>query len=458
MRRTPIRFLLGFLLVVLVAEVGARVLMETSTSSLRWYDDTAALKIEALDERGQLDVVFAGTSMAWQAFVPRVHLDATGEAGYNVGLAGGTPEVMDRWLTEEVEPRAHPSTVVWGMSSFDFAPNYGADNAEAYDSAAATSEGLLNGMDRSVSGVSTLIAERSLLRDPRKLWGSGRDERDVERALAERDLGPDGERLDFRPDIGAERRRVMQARLADFEIDDEDVATIEQTIGKLAEKGVEVILVELPVPARFIELHPNGVDDHALVGAALSSIAERTGSRFLRLAEGYSNDYFTDFTHLDPEGVAKFMDEFEAAYLSDRDDAGTVAEILVDDVDSTSEDCETETIVDEYGFEIEVCIEKPSSDRGDPAASTTGALLVPSNNDLGFGVYEAILDAALRPCSSKGSNGGGLSALPVDEQATVDHLLQIRDGIAAACEALAPFGDRAAALGDLARFVLERKR
>jgi hypothetical protein len=445
MRRSIVRFSIGFLLIVLIAEIGARVLMESSTPALRWYDDTAALKIDALDERAESDVVFAGTSMAWQAFVPQIHADATGDVGYNAGLAGGTPEVMDRWLTEEVASRSKPRTVVWGVSSFDLAPNYGEENAEAYDSAAETSQGVLNEIDRALSGVSTLIKERSVLRDPNEIWGEGREKRDADLATAEKYLGVDGERLDFREDTGRELRRVTQARLAGFSPDPQDVATIEETVAELQGDGVEVVFVELPVPPRFVELHPEGESDHAEVGATFSQIAERTGSRFLRLSEGYDDDDFVDFTHLDQPGIERFMGEFEEAYSSDRDDAGQVfADSSAVDVEATPEACETETILDEYGFEIEVCVEEPGD--SEEAASLQGNGLATDDTQL---MYARIVESVLRPCESPGWYEGLAAELDADEQATLAHLAELLAEIESRCDMPLGVTDLAELLTDL---------
>ena len=269
-RRTVLPILVGVLAVVVLAEVGARLVMTQTTDAIRWYDATAQLKVEQMGVRGEVDVVFAGTSMAQQAFVPSVFTEATGQTAWNAGLAGGTPEVMSPWLLEEVVPRLQPSTVVWGLSSFDLAPAYGPAQAEVYDEALETRDGWLAAADRAVSSGSVLVRNRAVLRSLDALAGAAAHERGVAHAEAERITGSDGERTEQAADVGEQRGRIVAARLADFTPHQADLDLIATTVRSLEADGIDVILVQLPVPDRFRDAHPNGNADHALVGPALA--------------------------------------------------------------------------------------------------------------------------------------------------------------------------------------------
>ena len=181
--RRPLGILAGIVLVVVLAELAARVVLTSTPEAIRWYDEAAQLKIEQMDEVERTDVVFAGTSMAWQAFVPSVYDEATGTTSYNAGLNGGTPDVMERWLLEEVVHRLHPTTVVWGLSSLDLAPNYGDRQREVYDNALATRTGLHADAEQAAAGWSDLIANRTALRSCIKVAGAGSDARQERLAL-----------------------------------------------------------------------------------------------------------------------------------------------------------------------------------------------------------------------------------------------------------------------------------
>ncbi len=245
----------GVLLVVVLAEIAARVVMAQTTDAIRWYDAVAQHKIEQIESRTSVDVVFAGTSMAQQAFIPSVFTDATDQTAWNAGLAGGTPEVMMPWLLDEVVPRLQPTTVIWGLSSFDLAPAYGAAQAAVYNDALATRDGWLAEMDRAVSNRSVLVRNRPVLRSLDAIAGAAAHDRGVAHENAERITGADGERTEDTIDLSNQRRRIIEARLANFVPDVDDLAvvvtdahpvagsvTASPTDGKEAEEGENDLL------------------------------------------------------------------------------------------------------------------------------------------------------------------------------------------------------------------------
>lgn len=354
---------LGVALVIVLAEFGARLVMSQTTEAIRWYDAVAQRKVEQMDSRGSVDVVFAGTSMAQQAFVPSVIAGATEQTAWNAGLAGGTPEVMSPWLLEEVVPRLRPTTVVWGLSSFDLAPAYGPAQAEVYDNALATRDGWLADVERAVATRSVLVRNRPVLRSLDALAGDAADDRGEAHDEAARLTGPDGERTDDTVDRSDQRRRIVQARLAGFEPNPDDIDLIARTAGELRRQGIDVVLVELPVPDRFREAHPRGDADHALVGPALASIAEELDLRFLRLTDASTSEEFIDFTHLRPDAAADFSLRVANALSSGRDDTtATMTAAPSPDSPATvpaadplaGATCEPEIVRDEYGFEIDL--------------------------------------------------------------------------------------------------------
>jgi len=353
----------GMLGVFVVAELTSRVVVSESSPAIRWYDASAQLKVEQMDDVADVDVVFAGTSMAWQAFVPAIFDDDTGLESYNAGLNGGTPEVMERWLVEEVVPRTQPTAVVWGLSSYDLAPAYGSQQRNAYDDAPETRTGALAAIDNRASDWSVLIRNRAVLRSVGDVTGREAEDRRREFDQADRTLGDDGERLDFDVDISSDRRDITRTRLTGFTPDPDDLLRISNTIRSLQRDGIEVILVQLPVPERFIDAHPNGASDYQTVAPALEALATMMQTRLLRLDDGFTDDDFVDFTHLTKPATSEFTEGFAAAYRVGRDDRGSDGEALpVDPPNETpGDDCATEIVVDEYGFKVEVqrCGDEP---------------------------------------------------------------------------------------------------
>ncbi len=356
--RRPLGLLAGTILVFLIAELAARVVLTSAPVAIRWYDEAAQLKLEQMDELDRIGVVFAGTSMAWQAFVPSVYDEATGTTSYNAGLNGGTPEVMERWLLEEVVQRLHPTTVVWGLSSLDLAPNYGDQQRGVYDNALATRTGLLADVEQAAAGWSDLIANRTVLRSANQVAGAGSDAREAALALADEQLGDDGERLDFEIDRSDGQGQIMQARLRDFSPSDEDLDTISRVVEDLRDRGIEVILVQLPVPSTFIAAHPNGRADYDRTTVAIDTLATVLDTRFLRLTGGVTDTDFVDFAHVDAPAATAFTTRAAEAIRSQRDDRGQAqnqpAPTTTNEPQPPPTDCISETIIDDYGLEIEI--------------------------------------------------------------------------------------------------------
>ncbi len=435
-RAVALQVLIGILAVVVLAEVAARLVMSQTTEAIRWYDATAQLKVEQMENLGEVDVVFAGTSMAQQAFVPAAFADEAGLTAWNAGLAGGTPEVMSPWLLEEVVPRLQPSTVVWGLSSFDVAPAYGPAQAAVYDEALETRDGWLAEVDRAVSAGSTLVRNRAVLRSLDALAGAAAHERGVAHAEAERITGADGERTEQTTGITEQRGQIVAARLAAFAPDPDDLALITQTVRSLEANGIEVILVQLPVPDRFRDAHPQGNADHALVGPALAELAAELDVRFLQMLDEAESDDFVDFTHLNAATAESFSRSFAAAYASDRDDTISTIErsallgidgaaAAVEPEDGSTEDvvpCEPEIVRDDYGFEVDIA---------------NCGVVVPDLAELASVSSRDVLANAFvfaPPCEARGDATRISEEIDAAQRSRLVRALELRADAAAACD------------------------
>lgn len=295
----------AFVALLLLGELATRVwVQQTDQQQILWYDASAQLRADYLDQAEvDPDVLFAGTSMAWQGFVPSVFAaeDPAGRSSYNVGLPGGVPQVTERWLTDYVLEAADPELVVWGLASLDFSSSYGATNFESWTSAREPGTGWLDGVDAWASERSALLQWRRVLRDP-AAWSG--DERATDLSEAAETLGPDGERLDFTVDLGAERAAVQRSRLSDAGPDAQDVAAVIRGIEAARRSGAEVVLVQMPMPGRFVDLHPAGAADVARVRQLVTLIGTEMNVPVIDLSDGFDDSQFVDFTHLDAAGAA----------------------------------------------------------------------------------------------------------------------------------------------------------
>lgn len=300
------------------AEGAARVVEHrTETPQVMWYDEATQLKVEQMHRLGSASTVVAGTSMAWQGLVPDVLAtvpEAAGSSGvYNAGLAGGVPVVMEPWLTGQVVDVLRPQLVVWGLSSLDFSDVYGDAGLAIYQQAPATRPGILADADRRLSDISALVRQRPALRNPSLLVGEERVEAIDRWERAKEILGPDGERLDFADAVNEDRALEVRTRISPYEPDREDVAAVVRTVEALRSGGVEVVLVELPVPPRFRALYDAGSQEHTRVTDLLRVLARELDVPLVSVTGTYDDADFVDFTHLDREGAARFSNEVAGA-------------------------------------------------------------------------------------------------------------------------------------------------
>ena len=310
--RPAVRFLLGVVAVVVAAELTARgAIALADPVVLRYHDHTAALTLAQLDARSTdtrigTEVVIVGTSMAKQDLDPTVIGEITGRSTYNAALEGGVPTVMGPWLLGPVLDRVDPSTVVWGLSALDLSATYGAGVERAYREAPATRDGLLADVERSTARFSTLVAARPVLRDPSLLAGEGREAARADLAAAAARLAADGQRRDFGRAVGVDRQREVAGRITPFAVDRADLIAVITTVSELRDRGIDVVLVELPVPQRFVELYPEGPSQHRLVSDTIAALGAELGVPVVTPSTAADQLGFVDFTHLDDASATAF--------------------------------------------------------------------------------------------------------------------------------------------------------
>ncbi len=318
-------FALGSLLVISAGELGTRLLV-AEDEVLRWHDYGTQLKVDQLtslvDDDRPPTVVIIGNSMAQQALVPDVlaRSDTTqpGEADryYNAALNGGVPVVMEPWVLDEIVPLAKPRRVIWGLSSIDLSATYGDASATAYNTALSTRPGRLASMDRWISRHSRFVSSRAALRNPSAMWGSEGSAARADLTAARAELGRHGERRNFSINVSDERAAELRQRIAPFALDVDDLAAIVRTVDALRRQGIEVSLVELPVPPRFIELYPQGAATHARFETAVARLAEDLDVAYVPLgakADAYGDGDFVDFTHLTEAAAIRFSHDLMAS-------------------------------------------------------------------------------------------------------------------------------------------------
>ena len=308
--------ILGALAVVLVAEVAVRAIESRLPEPRDWFSPSAARLVREMDAAaGTGGFVVAGSSMAGRDLVPeRVVRDAP--AGSVALAGGGQTTVQERWLTEEVEPRLRPDSVLWGISSLDFNATRRADTIERYSSARATREDAFGAADRALARVSALARNRSALRDPYLMVQvlTGADESDAlpdrrgDAALgfarAYRDLPP-AKLARLR---AAEAAFARDTQLRDFRIGEAEVAAYRRTLRALRRTTDRAVVVIMPVTREYIDAHPNGSRDYERWVRVVTRVAREEGVPLLDETRAMPESAFRDLEHLDEAGAEAFSD------------------------------------------------------------------------------------------------------------------------------------------------------
>ncbi|MGI9015563.1 MAG: hypothetical protein ACR2HR_00415 [Euzebya sp.] len=308
-------WLMVTVLILVLAEVTVRVATAATVPPLRYYDHAAQLRVQMMQQRGPVDVVFAGTSMAWQDLVPATFqdVDPAGRSAFNVGLNGAVPVVTGPWLRDQVVPRLRPRTVVWGLSSLDFAPAYGQQQLSAWTTSPEGRPGPLGAVERWAADWSAVVARRPQLRRPSNLTGTTAVQTERDRVAAQALTGPDGQRIDFATTRDDQRAAVQVARLAGYGPDPADIRAVVDTVLALQAEGTEVVLAELPASPSFIALHPHASQDTGLARTIMAALADELAIRFIPASTQWTDADFVDYTHLGARGAERFTTELSNA-------------------------------------------------------------------------------------------------------------------------------------------------
>ncbi|MBK5268014.1 MAG: hypothetical protein JJE47_11335 [Acidimicrobiia bacterium] len=180
MRRSLI---LGFLVVVLLLEGGARLLAPHIPGQLLWDNQFTQDKADQIDRAGQVDVVFIGSSVVNAGIDSGfVGEESRFSSGYNAAIPSTTPSTWKVWSRDLVWPDLCPEVVVIGISIRDYNdanPGISYDLREYLPSAGRL--GLYGqfswaSLEQQVGRFSTFVRIRSRLREPENVarylvWG-----------------------------------------------------------------------------------------------------------------------------------------------------------------------------------------------------------------------------------------------------------------------------------------------
>lgn len=342
MSRTTLAVAAVVLAVVLLAAEGTtRLLAPHLPEPELWADASTATKVaqmDALEDRlGCVDVVFAGNSMTRDGVDPPVFTaaDPARRTAYNASLDAATPELLERWVPEQVDPRLHPDTVVIGLSSFDLNDEAAITRSalEAFDTAPMTRDDVYGTLERPLIDHLALFRHRVELRDPEVVWESVQRWIDGEQAehpdpAGIPDLiGPLGQGLSRQgltyEGSAVAQQFVLDQLLNDYAPDGDQRAALARLAGDLADRGHQVVLLVLPVTDDYQALHPGGPADFDAFLDEAAEVAEQAGADLVDAHDWAPGDeVFADTHHLNGAGAAAFSAALPGLLPAPPEDAG----------------------------------------------------------------------------------------------------------------------------------------
>jgi hypothetical protein len=345
--RSAVVTLVGFLTVVIGAEVAARVwLPAIPPDTHTWPRAEIGQKLEQIDdyeERGEaIEVLFVGSSQMAASTNPQLFTEQTGLSGYNAAFAGPSMSTVGRWLLDIVEPKLTPDVVVVGIASRDSndrsrknnkvhraflnSPGYRQESANL----ASQFEGWLE-------DVSVFMRYRRLMREPATFLERTDDELGQQRIRKQ--IGERGLRLEepvdyrFRP---SSQRSLSRGTLGNFHTGGREYRAVVEMHDVLEERGVEMVLVNMPLTADYLGAHEDG-DEMTSYREFLADIVAATGVSYVDAERAFdTSKAFRDLLHLDVEG----RDAFTGALADSWDAISDGAHLLMKCNNKRTPECE----------------------------------------------------------------------------------------------------------------------
>ncbi|NND01940.1 MAG: hypothetical protein HKN91_04065 [Acidimicrobiia bacterium] len=316
-RRPAVLTVAIMILLVMVAEAGARSIEPNLKPAVSWGNEDTDLKIEQIEviaASGGVDVVFIGSSIVNVGFDPAQFIEQSAWAGsaYNASLIGSTPQLQERWTVDVVLPSLQPKVIVVGVTSRSFNDN-ARNPAIAYNSymksqGRASWVGEANPAERIAAALarnSALARLKPRLRQPTALAaasGSAQPEVTIT------DLGNERTRADDRYTFKqGYRQRIRTRALNDFEMGGIQVESLERLVAAAEDAGTTVVLVNMPVyEPDHMRLHPNNREDFDAYLAVVAAFADAQAVGLLQPpGTPWRRGLFADTLHVNGTGTER---------------------------------------------------------------------------------------------------------------------------------------------------------
>ena len=310
--------ILGFVLVLLLAELGARWLAPQIPGQLIWNNQFTQDKSEQIARAGRVELAYVGSSVTNAGIDPRLVSEASGWGiGYNAGLPSTTPSVWRIWSQDLIFPDLCPNVFVLGISIRDYNDNNigVAPSVRKYVQSAGRlqlyGERTGQSLEEQVGEYSAFIEVRSRLRQPEKvgrflLWGSVPEWPATVLTDEGRYVNWDESVFVALDEEGATwlRNRVF----VDFSTGGSEDRAVRDMIEEAQELGVAVAVVRMPaMNDGIVPLLPNGQADLDTFEAQLLALGVDFDVPVISFPDMDNEvDNFGDLYHMNLTGTTAF--------------------------------------------------------------------------------------------------------------------------------------------------------
>jgi hypothetical protein len=300
----------SFALVLLMSELFARnIAPALPVDPGKWPRIEIAQKLHQMrgyvNDRKPFEVVFVGSSMMAGGVDPVAFTKRAGLRGYNAGFAGPSMRTITPWTLGIVEPLLQPEVVVVGLQSRELSDN-GPKNIRMFrkflDSPGyrqATSNIALR-VAGTLERVSYFLRYRRAFREPTELFGV-EGSAALEAAQVRQVVGPLGKRIqDDAPYRNSDKFRedLYRKMLYRFEVGGPEYAALEKLYEKLRERGVHLIVLNMPVTEDYWDAH-GSPSDRRTYHRALRRFVNNHEVTFVDAENALPKEVFREPLHID---------------------------------------------------------------------------------------------------------------------------------------------------------------
>lgn len=313
-RRRRLTAVVGFLAVLLVAELGARVLLSRYLDAPDgWNLPRMHAQVEAMEElsgAGGTEVLLLGSSVVGSGLDPDLLGTASAryDRAFTLWLPGAPVRSLEVMYSELADPLLDPDVVVVGLTAREL--NASGDGQERNVQSLVTSPALrrvagtesqLQALDRWASQRSALVRLRSTLRDPGRLvlaLQAGKQDRSGGLPEPWKEARPPYEE---RPGHIAQERRALTG----YQADGVELDSLRRLVNEIRDDGARVVLVNMPVHRpSYDALFPRGAADQAAYEAVLGELCTELQVECIdATTQPWTEQHFTNVNHLNRAGT-----------------------------------------------------------------------------------------------------------------------------------------------------------